>query len=162
MTTASPNPTFNALDDCHRKIQEHLHDLQRMANHMERAGLDESDRKLAGEIEKFFSSTSRAHHEQEERQVFPPLLAAGSDELKAAVRSLQQDHGFIEENWIELGPQLSGIAQGNDWFEVAEFQHNVALFLELMNGHIALEESLIYPESKAMWAAAIAKRQSWI
>lgn len=160
MTTASPTQLFNALDDCHRKIQEHLHDLQRMAAHMERAGLDEADRKLAGEIQEFFSSTSRAHHEQEDRQVFPPLLANGTEEIKTAVRSLQQDHGFIEENWIELGPQLRAIAEGNDWFEVAEFQHNVALFLALMNGHIALEESLIYPESKAMWADAIAKRQS--
>lgn len=164
MTTASPNPSpnpvplFNALDDCHRKIQEHLHDLQRMAAHMERSGLDDADRKLAGEIEHFFSHTSRDHHAQEERGVFAPLLASGSEELKAAVRSLQQDHGFIEENWIELGPQLRGIAEGNDWFEVAEYQHNVALFLELMNGHIALEESLIYPESRAMWADAISRR----
>jgi hemerythrin-like domain-containing protein len=166
MNTASPNPNpksstnplFNALDDCHRKIQEHLHDLQRMAGHMETAGLDDADRKLAGEIEKFFSHTSRDHHAQEERGVFPPLLASGNDELKAAVRSLQQDHGFIEENWIELGPQLRAIAQGNDWFFDTEFQHNVALFMELMDGHIALEESLIYPESKMMWAEAIARR----
>jgi hemerythrin-like domain-containing protein len=34
----------------------------------------------------------------------------------------------------------------------------VSLYLELMNGHIALEESMIYPESKMMWAEAIAKR----
>jgi hemerythrin-like domain-containing protein len=168
MTTASSNPrsnpsrnaVFNALDDCHRKIQEHLNVLQRIAAHMENSGLDDADRKLAGEIERFFSHTSRDHHAQEERTVFPPLLANGSEELRAAVRSLQQDHGFIEENWIELAPQLRAIAEGNNWFEVAEYQHNVALFLELMNGHIALEESLIYPESKAIWAEAISKRQT--
>jgi hypothetical protein len=40
----------------------------------------------------------------------------------------------------------------------AEFQHNVSLFLELMDGHIALEETLIYPESKMMWAEAVARR----
>jgi hemerythrin-like domain-containing protein len=158
-TTAHPQP-FKALDACHLQIQEHLVELQRMAAHMQNEGLSDADRKLAGEIEAFFSSTSREHHAQEEQIVFPPLLADGSDEIKAAVRSLQQDHGFIEENWIELGPQLRGIAEGNDWFEVAEYQHNVALFLELMNGHIALEESLIYPESKAMWADAIGKRQT--
>jgi len=90
--------------------------------------------------------------------VFPPLLAAGTEEMKGIVRSLQQDHGFIEENWIELGPQLRAISEGNDWFYSAEFQHNVALFLALMNGHIALEESMIYPESKMLWAEAIARR----
>jgi hemerythrin-like domain-containing protein len=111
-----------------------------------------------GEIQQFFSSTSREHHEQEEKVVFPPLLTSGSDELKQAVRTLQQDHGFIEENWIELGPQLRGIAEGNGWVDPAEFQHNVSLFLELMDGHIALEETLIYPESKMMWAEAVARR----
>lgn len=158
MSTSAPTQQFKALDACHLQIQEHLAELQRMAAHMETAGLDEADRKLAGEIESFFSHSSREHHEQEEKHVFPPLLADGSEEIKVAVRSLQQDHGFIEENWIELGPQLRAIAEGNDWFEPAEFQHNVSLYLELMNGHIALEESMIYPESKMMWAEAIARR----
>jgi hemerythrin-like domain-containing protein len=158
MTTAIPTTHFKALDACHLQIQEHLVELKRMAKHMETEGLSNADRKLAGEIEAFFSSTSREHHQQEEKHVFPPLLANGTDDMKAAVQSLQQDHGFIEENWIELGPQLRAISEGNDWFHSAEFQHNVELFLELMNGHIALEESMIYPESKMMWAEAVARR----
>jgi len=159
MTTAAAQP-FKALDACHLQIQEHLAELQRMAKHMEAEGLNAADRKLAGEIEAFFSSTSRDHHAQEEKMVFPPLLASGTDAVKAAVRSLQQDHGFIEENWIELGPQLRGIAEGNDWFTTEEFLHNVSTFLELLNGHIALEETMIYPESKAQWAAAVAGRKA--
>ena len=158
MTTETTPQTFKALDACHLQIQKHLAELQRMALHMETADLGEADRKLAGEIHDYFASTSRDHHAQEESHVFPPLLASADEALKEAVRSLQQDHGFIEENWIELGPQLSAIAEGNDWFDTAEFQHNVGLFLELMNGHIALEESLIYPESKMLWAEAVAKR----
>ena len=158
MKTTAPTSHFKALDACHLQIQQHLTDLQRMAKHMESQGLNEADRHQAGEIEVFFSSTSREHHAQEEKHVFPPLLAGASEEIKVAVRSLQQDHGFIEENWLELGPQLRAIAEGNDWFDGAEFQHNVALFLELLNGHIALEESLIYPESKMLWAEAIARR----
>ncbi|RFO97359.1 hemerythrin [Rhodoferax lacus] len=158
MTTATPVQPFKALDACHLQIQEHLSELQRMALHMQTAGLEAADRQLAGEIEAYFSSTSREHHAQEELHVFPPLLEAGSEEIKSAVRSLQQDHGFIEENWLELGPQLRAISEGNDWFQGEEFQHNVATFLELMDGHIALEESMIYPESKMMWAEAIARR----
>jgi hemerythrin-like domain-containing protein len=157
--TTQASQSFQALDACHLQIQLHLFELQRMAKHMLTAGPNAADRKLAGEIESYFSTTSRAHHEQEEALVFPPLLANGSEEMKAAVRSLQQDHGFIEEDWIELGPQLRALAQGNDWFDNAEFQHNVAVFLELMHGHIALEESLVFTESKAKWADAIAKRR---
>ncbi len=157
MTTAAPSH-FKALDACHLQIQEHLVQLQRMAKHMEIEGMNAQDRKLAGEIEAFFSSTSREHHAQEETHVFPPLLATGTEEMKGVVQCLQQDHGFIEENWIELAPQLRALSEGNFWFDAAEFQHNVALFLELMNGHIALEESMIYPESKMLWAEAIARR----
>ena len=158
MTTTAFAQPFKALDACHLQIQQHLNELQRMAQHMALEGLSDADRKLAGAIEQYFSSTSREHHAQEEKLVFPPLLSSGNAALRDAVRTLQQDHGFIEENWIELGPQLRGIAEGNDWFDVAEFQHNVALFLELMDGHIALEESLIYPESKMLWAEAVARR----
>ena len=75
-----------------------------------------------------------------------------------AVRTLQQDHGWIEENWIELAPLLRAIADGSNWYQDAEFQHAVGVFVELLNGHIALEETLIYPESKARWAQAVAGR----
>ena len=76
-----------------------------MAKHMESAGLNDADRKLAGQIEAFFSSTSREHHAEEEAKVFPALLASGNTELATAVRTLQQDHGWIEENWLELAPR---------------------------------------------------------
>lgn len=159
MTAVAPLQPFEALDACHLQIQKALQDLTRLARQLESEGLNGADRKLAGDIEGFFSSTSREHHAEEEAYVFPQLLASGNAELSAAVKSLQQDHGFIEENWIELAPQLRAIAEGNDWVHAEELQHNVSTFLELLNGHIALEESLIYPESKAMWAAAIARRR---
>jgi len=81
-------------------------------------------------------------------------LASGNAELAQAVRTLQQDHGWIEENWIELAPQLRAIAVGNDWIDAAEFQHDVEVFLELCNGHIALEETLVYPAAKEHLTAA--------
>ena len=36
----------------------------------------------------------------------------------------------------------------------------VEVFAELLHGHIALEETLIYPESKARWAQAVAQRRA--
>jgi hemerythrin-like domain-containing protein len=156
---AVPEPaSFEALDACHQQIQAHLAMLSALAQHIEATGVDAQARQQAGAIESFFSGTSRQHHLEEEKTVFPPLLASGNAELVAAVRSLQQDHGWIEENWLELAPQLRAIASGNDWIDAAEFQHYLEVFLELCRGHIALEETLIYPESKARWAQAVAKR----
>ncbi|MDT8991981.1 hemerythrin domain-containing protein [Curvibacter sp. APW13] len=152
-------PPFDALDACHRQIQQHLVQLGRLAHHVVDHGIDDSVRQQAQAVEAFFSGTSRQHHAQEEATVFPALLASGNDELAAAVRSLQQDHGWIEENWIELAPRLRALASGNGWIDEMELLGYAEVFLELMNDHIALEESLIYPESKAQWAQALAARE---
>ncbi len=157
--SAANNPVnFEALDVCHQQIQRHLTDLANLAQQIEVEGVDANAQRRAADIESFFSGTSRQHHQEEEKNVFPPLLASGDADLAAAVRSLQQDHGWIEENWLELAPQLRAIALGNSWYESAEFQHGVQVFLELVGDHIALEESLIYPESKARWAKVMAGR----
>ena len=158
MTTTTNPTTFEALDDCHRQIQDHLVMLDNLAQHLIGRGIDDSVRALALSIETFFSGTSRQHHAEEEAKVFPALLASGNAELVAAVRTLQQDHGWIEENWLELAPRLRAIASGNGWVDETEFLNYVEVFLSLMEGHIALEETLIYPESKARWAQAVAAR----
>jgi hemerythrin-like domain-containing protein len=158
----APEPIiFETLDACHQQIHVNLTELAALAQHMETVGMDaKAEQQQAGAIESFFSVTFRQHHAEEEKNVFPPLLASGNPELVAAVRTLQQDHGWIEENWIELAPQLRAIASGNNWLDAAEFQHDVEVFLALCRGHIALEETRVYPESRARWAQDVANRAS--
>ncbi len=158
MTANTNAPAFEALDACHQQIAQHLARLTGLIAHIAAKGVDDHARKEAAAIEAFFSSTSRAHHQEEESNVFPALLASGNAELTAAVRTLQQDHGWIEENWIELAPQMRAIASGNGWLDETEFLHYAEVFLELCKEHIALEETLIYPESKAHWAKIVAAR----
>jgi hemerythrin-like domain-containing protein len=150
--------TFDALDECHRQILIHLAKLKALAQRLTESGIDDQVRADALAVEAFFSGTSRQHHAEEEVNVFPALLASGNAELVSAVRSLQQDHGWIEENWVELGPRLKAVASGNGWVDETELMNYIEVFLELCNGHIALEETLIYPESKARWAKAVAER----
>jgi hemerythrin-like domain-containing protein len=158
MRAVTESIPFEALDECHRQIMSHLADLTNLARQIEAKGVDAVAQQQAGAIEAFFSSTSREHHAQEEKSVFPPLLASADPALAASVHRLQQDHGWIEENWIELSPQLSAIASGNNWPDPAEFLHGVQVFVELCTDHIALEETVVYPESRAQWARAVAAR----
>ena len=151
---------FEALDACHRDIARHLAALSALARHIDTDGIDDKARQQAATIEAFFSGTSRQHHRDEEQSVFPTLLNSGNTELAQAVRTLQQDHGWIEENWIELAPRMRAIAAGNGWTDPVEFQNYVEVFTELLQGHIALEETLIYPESKARWAQLVAQRRT--
>jgi hemerythrin-like domain-containing protein len=143
---------FVALDACHEQTKSHLIDLLAMLQQMMNSGIDGEVQAKAAKIEEFFSGASRKHHLDEERNVFPPLLDSGDAELIAAVRTMQQDHGWIEENWLELGPQLRAIAAGNHWFDMEEFQQYVEVFNELCSSHIAVEEALIYPHAKASLA----------
>ncbi len=155
----NPITDFNALDECHRETLTHLHELQELATQIEAGVLGPKAPTRAGAIDRFFSGTSRAHHAEEEKTVFPPLLASGDEELVHAVQTLQQDHGWIERDWDALGPQLRAIAKGESWPDPAEFRHGVDVFVALYQEHIALEETLIYPEAKARWAKIVAGRQ---
>jgi len=158
MTTANPNNRFKALDACHRQMQKHLVEMTALLNWLRAGDADPALRQQAGEIEAFFSTTARTHHAEEEQKVFPGLLVSDNAELVQAVRTLQQDHNWIELNWLELGPMLRALAQGEDWVEPAELEHALEVFVNLCSDHIALEESLIYPQAKQHFAEELAGR----
>lgn len=149
---------FKALDACHQQIHQHLATLTDWMQQMETQGETEALRQQAAAVEAFFSGTSRQHHEEEEKNVFPGLLTSTDDELVQAVKTLQQDHHWIELNWRELSPMLRAIALGEDWVDMAELAHDVDVFVTLCNEHIVLEETLIYPEAKSRLAQEMATR----
>jgi hemerythrin-like domain-containing protein len=148
-----PSPArtdFGALDACHQQIIEHLAKLDALIGHLDRIGVDARAQDEARTIEAFFSQTSQSHHKEEEAKVFPALLASDDDALVSTVRTLQQDHGWIEEDWLEIAPQLRAIASGYSWHDPTELRHAVQVFGELCREHIQLEESIVYPEAKAL------------
>lgn len=144
------------LDTVHREIVHHLDDLDLLSRRLRDGSDDPRARELAQRVEAFFSDTAREHHAMEEQTVFPALLARGKEPIVQAIRRLQQDHGWIEENWLTLQPQLMAIAKGYSNYDPAEFAHAAEVFGELLREHIELEESLIYPESKRVKAAEAA------
>lgn len=159
LETGDSGTDFKALDACHQQIAAHLEQLDALCAHLADKGVDAHAQAEAGVIEAFFSSTSQAHHQEEERKVFPALLSSADEALVATVRMLQQDHGWIEEDWLAIAPQLRAIAAGYSWFDPDELRHAITVFLELCREHIQLEETIIYPEAKAI-AAKLARRRA--
>ncbi|MDQ5897215.1 MAG: hypothetical protein QG612_1301 [Pseudomonadota bacterium] len=141
---------FEALDACHREVLVTLGDLQKLVERLEDHGVDPVARRLASDIVRFFSQTARAHHAEEERLVFPGLLASGDAELVQHIQRLQQDHGWLEEDWLELSAQVDAVAQGYSWYDLDALRMGSAIFAELYKDHIDLEESLIYPEARRL------------
>jgi iron-sulfur cluster repair protein YtfE (RIC family) len=142
------------LDAYHRQVRPHLDRLAALAARVENAPLADPDCAEACAIEAFFSGSMREHHLMEEAIVFPTLLASGDGELVTLVRTLMQDHGWIEQTWLEIAPQLRAVAQGHHWIDPAEFSHGAEVFLELCYGHAALEDTVIHPQALARLAEA--------
>ena len=141
-------PSFEALDATHRQVMLTLERLQHLVEQVDRHGVDDPARKSAAEICDFFDKTARAHHEAEEQVVFPGLLASGDAALVQHVQRLQQDHGWLEEDWRELQPQLLTLAEGYNGFDLDFLRAAVPVFTDLYRDHIALEENIVYPESR--------------
>jgi len=144
---------FDVLDACHQQMVLALQRLGELVEMLQERGVDGQTQALAQDIYQFFSNTARQHHLDEEKHVFPTLLSSGDDELVQATRRLIQDHGWIEEDWLELAPQLESIAAGYTWYDLDQLVHGIPVFAALYQDHMALEESLIYPEAKARIAA---------
>jgi len=147
-----PLQPFDVLDACHQDIVRHLQQMDELVTHLQTHGLDSQAQDMARAIFVFFMDTAHAHHLDEETHIFPAMINSGNDELVRLTLRLQQDHGWIEEDWLELAPQFEAIAAGYNWFNLELLALAVPVFQALYQDHMALEESLIYPAAKA-WIA---------
>lgn len=148
-------PPFESLDRTHHRVMEVLAQFDRLLDHLDENGADKVARASAAEICDFFAGNARQHHADEERYIFPPLLASGDAQLTQHVLRLQQDHGWLEEDWLELAPQIEAIAAGYNWYDLVMLRHALPVFKALYDEHIALEESLIYPAARRQEAALL-------
>ncbi len=140
---------FEVLDVCHRQTVFTLGKLAALVSRLASHGPDAQARELAAEILQHFSTTAREHHEDEERHVFPGLLASGNPELVQSVLTLQQDHHWLAEDWMALSPQIAAVACGYSGYDLDTLREGVVVFMALSHDHIELEESIVYPQARA-------------
>ena len=79
-------------------------------------------------------------------------------QLFPSFRPYNGNVGWLEEDWLELSPQLQAVAEGYSWYELDTLRQAVEVFAGLYQEHIALEESLIYPEARRQMAAEAARQ----
>jgi hemerythrin-like domain-containing protein len=140
---------FDVLDACHRQTVFALGKLAALITRLATLGPDSEARAMAAEIVRHFSTTARQHHLDEERHVFPRFSTSADPEIVQAVRRLQQDHGWLEEDWMEISPHLEALARGHAGYDVDVLREAATVFTALSHEHIALEESIIYPQARA-------------
>ncbi len=139
---------FEFLDSTHKDIQQQLQLLHTLVDAIENEGLNPANRGTARRVLDYFNGEARQHHLDEEKHIFPALLASQNAEVVQATEPLIQDHGWLEENWIQIAPSLEAATGGNLWFDTAELRHALEVFEALYLDHILLEESIAYPEAR--------------
>ena len=145
---------FEALDACHRETLRRLADLAAVIARLERGEPDAQVRSLAEAIDRHFAIAMREHHEDEDRHVFPPLLARADAATRQTIACLKQDHAWLDADWHELAPLLDAAARGHAWYDLGVLRDGAETFSRLARAHIALEESLIYPPARSAMPAA--------
>ena len=144
---------FEMLTACHERVDRMLRLLDRLCQHLDAKGLDEQAAQAARDVMRYFDLAAPDHHEDEERHVFPRLLAGNDENVKTVVRRLQQDHRDMTVNWVEAREVLRRVSEGSapTWTGLSETDRaTLARFAGLYADHIRAEEDVVYPAASAL------------
>jgi hemerythrin-like domain-containing protein len=134
---------FEMLEACHERVQRMLRLLQRLRAHLASMGCDDQARQAARDVMRYFDLAAPAHHEDEERHVFPPLLAARL--CVDIVLRLQREHLEMTAVWPLVREVLQRV-DTDDWPGFAPADEGLLeRFARLYDWHIAAENELVYP-----------------
>lgn len=143
---------FEMLGACHERVERMLGLLEKLQQHVRARGWDESVASAARDVMRYFDQAAPLHHEDEERHVFPPLLASDDAALRGVVQRLQQDHRDMAIAWAAARVVLASVAQAppTGWAHFSPQQEaTLAGFSRLYDRHLREEDGLVYPAAQA-------------
>lgn len=153
MTGLPLNPSAPGFDDplrvlrvAHDKMRAHLGALKRLASNLPLHGADDQARAVAREALRYFDTWALLHHEDEERNLFPMVLAAtpsgAGPQVKALIEVLEREHKQLSAGWQSLRAELARVAEGSMADVNVEW---VAAYECLYEGHLEREEAQLLP-----------------
>lgn len=133
---------------CHEGILQHLEALGGLPALLEPAA---RAREVAEETMRFFRAAVYEHHREEERELFPAVLASAAvgaerEQVQTIVRQLTEEHREVEGLYERVEPALKKVARGQapdvpDAELIADI-HRLVLQYE---GHARYEETDFLP-----------------
>jgi hemerythrin-like domain-containing protein len=151
------NP-IGLLTDCHRRIERFLGVLLKVAAEARGGPLNAERRQAIEAALGYFQRAAPLHTADEEEDLFPELrrvARSDSAQIVACVSRLESEHSIatawhhqvhdIGERWLRQDHLLP--------HEAAELQTILTSLAELYRGHIALEESEIFPMAQEALSA---------
>jgi hemerythrin-like domain-containing protein len=155
---AKPESSFadpiGLLTDCHRRIERFLSVLAQVSAQAGGGPLTSEQRTALEKALVYFREAAPKHTADEEQTLFPRLRALDRPAVKAImarVDALEKQHVKSEQNHAEID------RLGRDWLaagslspaDATRLSALIAELMELYKGHIAVEESEVFPVAEA-------------
>jgi Hemerythrin HHE cation binding domain len=144
--TDAPLTNFS---QCHAGILGHLDQLAGLPALLEPVA---RARRVAHETVDFFHRVILEHHAEEERELFPAVLASAQrgaerDQVQDLIDRLIAEHREVEAIWARLEPALKAVAKGKDT-DLDPLA--VRLLVETYTLHARFEEAVFLPLSQTI------------
>jgi hemerythrin-like domain-containing protein len=144
--TADFGHPLQMLEACHDRIEMQCETLRNLAAHLPAHGCDAQAQQAASNVMRYFDSAGRHHHEDEEQDLFPRMIASASGEnaerVAVLVGQLKREHRNMEQAWLRLRETLETLAHGGD---APLDEPDVKHFCDMYTNHIASEEQDLIP-----------------
>jgi hemerythrin-like domain-containing protein len=144
-----PDAPIAAFSKCHEGILTRLDALSGLPALLDAAA---RARAVAGQTVRFFREVVYEHHQEEERELFPAVLASARageerEHVQAIVDRLTREHRQVEAAFVHLEPALKDAAKGHDSrLDAAE----VGALVTRYEAHARYEEEAFLPLSQAI------------
>jgi hemerythrin-like domain-containing protein len=146
-TTVDTDAPLNNFSNCHTGIVKRLKALDELPALLEPAA---RARQIAEESLEFFREAIFEHHLEEERELFPAVIASAQpgeelERVKAMAKRLTDEHRAVETLWKQLEKGLKQVAKGHSTnLDVGEIHRLVTEY----QAHAAYEEAEFLPLSE--------------
>ena len=148
-STANGHSPIEDFSQCHAGILGHLQALGTLPALLEPAT---RARQIAADTVAFFRDAVYEHHAEEEKELFPAVLASATkgeerDRVQDLVDTLTAEHRKVEAAWSKLEPKLKAVAKGHDsGLDGADIQ----ALVDNYQAHARFEEAVFLPLSQAI------------
>jgi hemerythrin-like domain-containing protein len=143
---AGTEAPLEMLSACHGRVERQCATLRRLVPHLAAHGANQEARTAAANVLRYFDTSAKDHHADEEVDLFPALIEAmaGSDAvcIREMVAALTQDHRALETAWRRMRSVLERIAGGESVLLASD---EVEAFADLYERHIEREERDLLP-----------------
>ncbi len=143
---AGTEAPLEMLSACHGRVESQCATLRRLVPHLVEHGANEEARNAATNVMRYFDTSARHHHADEEEDLFPALIEtmAGADAvcLREMIEGLTADHRALEASWRRLRDVLERIVAGESASLASD---DVEALVVLYERHVEREEEELLP-----------------